>query len=319
MIVAISGKIGRGKDTVGSIIQYLTSTETGTFQASQQAQKKYGNLYPHYSNWRIHKFADALKDIVCILTGCTREQLEDSAFKDSKLGDEWIRYDYADGFIKKYIGDGEMGTPIMNNKQCDKERYEIELKTNWQTAYKQHLTYRELLQYLGTDLLRNQLHENIWINALFSKYKLIPDSSIKIGYLNRSDDLVKTKEELLDIMKPSFHNYPNWIITDCRFPNEAKAVKDRGGIVIRVNRPKFIIGKVYDGRVYSGIRNDNDGKGNYHFFTDTIPTTMKQYFTEHPSEISLDNYNFDYIINNNGTIEELITTIKEILIKEKII
>ena len=37
--------------------------------------------------------------------------------------------------------------------------------------------------------------------------------------------------------------YPNWIITDCRFPNEAKAIKDRDGISIRVNR---IIGK----RVY---------------------------------------------------------------------
>ena len=43
---------------------------------------------------------------------------------NSKLGEEWIRYGYADGFIKKYIGNGEMGEPIMNNKQCSKEEYE---------------------------------------------------------------------------------------------------------------------------------------------------------------------------------------------------
>ena len=30
--------------------------------------------------------------------------------------------------------------------------------------------------------------------------------------------------------------YPNWIITDVRFPNEADAIKGRGGIIIRVNR-----------------------------------------------------------------------------------
>jgi len=34
---------------------------------------------------------------------------------------------------------------------------------------------------------------------------------------------------------------------------------------------------------------------------------------------ALDNATFDYIIDNNGTIEELIIKVKEILIKEKII
>ena len=29
----------------------------------------------------------------------------------------------------------------------------------------------------------------------------------------------------------------NVIVSDCRFPNEAKAVKERGGIVIKVVRP----------------------------------------------------------------------------------
>jgi hypothetical protein len=40
---------------------------------------------------------------------------------------------------------------------------------------------------------------------------------------------------------------------------------------------------------------------------------------EHESETALDNAKFDYEIINDGTIEELIEKVKEILIKEKII
>jgi len=55
---------------------------------------------------------------------------------------------------------------------------------------------------------------------------------------------------------------------------------------------------------------------------DTIGKII-QYLTiqikKHLSETALDNYSFDYTIDNNGTIEELIIKVKEILIKEKLI
>ena len=40
---------------------------------------------------------------------------------------------------------------------------------------------------------------------------------------------------------------------------------------------------------------------------------------EHESETALDNYQFDYEIDNNNTVEELIEKVKEILIKEGIL
>ena len=40
---------------------------------------------------------------------------------------------------------------------------------------------------------------------------------------------------------------------------------------------------------------------------------------EHISETALDNAKFDYVIENDGTIEELIEQVKKILIKEEII
>jgi hypothetical protein len=76
--------------------------------------------------------------------------------------------------------------------------------------------------------------------------------------------------------------YPNWIITDMRFSNEMEAVVKRKGITIRINRPEINL-------------------------------------LAHPSETSLDTAEFDYTINNSGTIEELIKKVKDILVKEKII
>jgi hypothetical protein len=256
MIVGISGRMQSGKDTVGKIIQYLVDAKINfnlkdineeDFNFYLDAQKN--SFYPDIkiSDWQIKRFADKVKDIVCLLTGCTKEQLEDNDFKNTKLPNEWIRYGYADEFHVD-----PLGSPIMNNRQCDKERYEEELKTNHQTAYKFHMTYRELLQYIGTDLFRKKFHTETWINALFSEYK-----------------------------KPA----QNWIIPDCRFPNEFEAIKNRDGIVIRVNR-----------------FNPNE-----------------KLFGNHISEVALDCHQFDYVINNNSTIDELINQVKVILQKENLI
>ena len=96
------------------------------------------------------------------------------------------------------------------------------------------------------------------------------------GHIELIDFSKNTREK---VSKDYPLEYPNWIITDVRFPNEAKAVKDRGGILIRINRPGF----------------ENTG--------------------DHLSEIALDDYkNFDTIIINDGTIEDLSKKIKEFLL-----
>lgn len=90
---------------------------------------------------------------------------------------------------------------------------------------------------------------------------------------------------------------PNWIITDMRFLNELEAVKNRQGINIRVNRPCFTC-KTYEGKYCSN---------SYHLSN------------KHESETALDNAEFDYVIQNDNTLEDLIQKVREILILEKII
>ena len=81
MLISVSGKMNSGKDTVGKIIRILTASPHFTDEAVEDFLEK--DLYE--SDWKIKKFADKLKDIVCLLIGCTREQLEDRGIKSLSL------------------------------------------------------------------------------------------------------------------------------------------------------------------------------------------------------------------------------------------
>ena len=271
-ILAISGRKTSGKDAIGKIIQYLTGEAT-VYPFDLNID------YSYRSNWQIKKFADKLKDIICILINCTREQLEDESFKSKELGEEWW-YWYMEL-------DGGYPPIILDYLTTTKK----ELK-NYEGLKLIKPTPRFLLQFIGTNLLRNQLHPEIWVNSLMSEYKPLygyqtTDSKINIGGIS-------IPIPVLDIDKRVF---PNWIITDMRFPNEMEAVKKRGGITIRVNRPCDICG----------------GSG-YHKMSCPVSKSG-----EHYSETALDKSEFDYVIENSGSIEELIEKVREILKKEKLI
>ncbi len=106
------------------------------------------------------------------------------------------------------------------------------------------MTLGEFLQKMGTEGMRQGVHPNGWVLALFSDY----DYTKKIV----------------------------WIITDVRFKNEAQAVKDRHGLLIRIEGDP------------ANIRANSKRDIN------------------HSSETDLDNWkDWDVIINNKGSLEML--------------
>lgn len=236
------------------MIQYINSI---SYPTQTYSQWEFIQELSPYSDWKIKKFADKLKDIVCMLIGCTRGQLENREFKEKELGEEWWYYKYSDSLI-----------PFKNMEEFESVRL---LKGGHCVLIK--LTPRLLLQLLGTNCGRKIIHPNIWVNALFSDYKIIG--------LNPYDNQVPGID----------YYYPNWIITDVRFQNEVEAIKKRGGIVIRVDRPCKECG----------------GMG-YHKMDCNVGRC------EHESEYALDSYEgFDYLIENDGTINELLEKVKAIL------
>lgn len=90
------------------------------------------------------------------------------------------------------------------------------------------------------------------------------------------------------IIKPILPQMPDkWIISDTRFINEVAAIKERGGVVVRVNRPADV---------------------------DENPAESK-----HASETALDDYtDWDYVIENDGTLEDLVEKVRKMLTHFKI-
>ena len=162
-----------------------------------------------------------------------------------ELGEEW-------GVWKVIRKDGNQFGRIHENKKDAEFTLSICSWSNCQVVFEK-MTPRKMLQQVGTDLFRKQLHPNTWVNATFANYQ-----------------------------------NDNWIFTDVRFPNEAESIKDKGGIIIRVERPNL-------------LNNQNNIN------------------LEHISEKSLDDYKFNYYICNDSSIENLIEQIKNILIKEKLL
>ncbi len=116
-----------------------------------------------------------------------------------------------------------------------------------------NFTPRYVLQNFGTDLFRNHFHPDIWVRVV--------------------------ERQLL--------KYKNVVITDCRFSNEIKMIREAGGLIINVTRgdlPTWYI----------------DYKNN----KITKPENI------HLSEYVWIKESFDYEILNNGSLEDLYTKTK---------
>ena len=234
MIIGINGKIGSGKDTIGSIIQCLINHPKVTNKDLLWMIEN-NVVAEEYSKCEIKKFAGKLKEIASLLTGIDVEKFEDQEFKKLEMPECWNR-----------------------------------LQQSGRSKVWASMTYRQFLQELGTEAMREGLHTNVWVNALFADYKPLGKTFKDVSPVtgNVTFDTVGL--------------FPNWIITDMRFPNEMEAVVEKGGITIRVVRPGTSTGT-------------------------------------HPSEIALDGHIMHYEIINDGTIEDLIEKVREILTKQGIL
>jgi hypothetical protein len=131
-----------------------------------------------------------------------------------------------------------------------------------------NLTPRWVLQYWGTEVCRRGFHDDIWIASLENKLR------------NSKDDVV---------------------ISDCRFPNEIKSIKDAGGIVVRVVRGE-------EPEWYDWAVSANAGEiGN---FTWSTSKAKLEKAGIHASETAWVGTKFDAVLDNNGSIDDLFAQVR---------
>lgn len=149
--------------------------------------------------------------------------------------------------IKKFSGKLKQmaslitGIPVEKfEEQGFKQNGQIDIRSiDWKNNYQQSAKgyeVRRFLQFLGTECVRDLLGKDVWVDALLKDYSPEKD---------------------------------NWIITDCRFPNELQGVLTLLGVSLRVERV--------------GIKPIN----------------------AHPSETALDDHLFDWLIENKGSLDFL--------------
>ena len=128
------------------------------------------------------------------------------------------------------------------------------------------LTPRWVLQYWGTEVCRRAFHDDIWIASLENKLR------------NSVDDIV---------------------VSDCRFPNEIKSIKDAGGIMVWVQR-----GALPDW--YSTAVEANAGNN--------VAANYLKMKKIHASETAWVGTEFDAVLDNNGSIDDLYEEIKNLVL-----
>jgi hypothetical protein len=133
-----------------------------------------------------------------------------------------------------------------------------------------NLTPRWVLQYWGTEVCRKGFHDNIWIASLENKLR------------NSKDDIV---------------------ISDCRFPNEIKSIKDAKGVVIRVVRGSEPVW-------YNDAVALNKGPSHIGW---ALSSERLRKLNIHASETSWVGTNFDSVLDNNESLDHLFKQVESLL------
>lgn len=121
-------------------------------------------------------------------------------------------------------------------------------------------TPRNILQKVGTECLRRGYRPDVWIKALERKVANLPKKLVRGG-------------------GACGYAAPDVVVSDVRFPNEADAIREWGGKVVRIMRP-----------------------GGSRIFT-----------AQHASEVSMDDYQADHVILNDRSLSDLHGRIENML------
>jgi len=127
------------------------------------------------------------------------------------------------------------------------------------------LTPRLVLQLWGTEVCRKGFHDDIWIASVENKLRTSRD---------------------------------NIVISDCRFPNEIKSIKQAGGRVIWVKRGELPSWYIMAGKANTG---------------DIVAQAKLKELGVHISETAWVGTEFDAVIDNNGSIDDLYTAVKSLV------
>lgn len=162
-IIGIAGNKNAGKDTIANMINYIFKRGVTKASYADWALQK-AKLYNMQD--RIIHFADANKDILSILFPIDRIYFDSRKYKDE------LYYNLTTGsFVDSIIAEYDKRYRVITIDMLKEHSLNYIIKhndSNYNTKY-DAIKLRTLLQYFGTEICRNQLGDDIWINTTMNK------------------------------------------------------------------------------------------------------------------------------------------------------
>lgn len=158
---------------------------------------------------------------------------------------------------------------LLEGDTTDSRKWREETDEWWSDKLNiQSFSPRLALQLIGTESLRDHFDQNIWFLTMQNRIRKNPNQNI--------------------------------VISDVRFPNEIKLIKDMGGTMIRVRRGDTPVW-------YETARLANNGNS---IAKDIMNKTYK---STHFSEYAWVGTKFDYTVTNDSDLNSLHSQVEEIL------
>lgn len=200
---------------------------------------------------------------------------------------EEVEFDYDTPFFSPLVKIKKLAEPVKKISAVILDKSVLEFEDReFKESYIDWLgiTVRELMQKVGTECFRDVLDQDIWVKYLLKDYN--DTINYPVHDLKTLNDLYshasckKCGKHYLGFKRQLFCSNcaqdlkQVWIVTDVRFPNEVKAIKELGGEIIKVRREKAV--------------------------------------NTHISESFIDELNADFVILNTGGIPELARKVEKL-------
>jgi hypothetical protein len=207
---------------------------------------------------------------ICGLIGSGKDTIADYLQNIHQFRRESFAHALKDAVAQVFGWDRE----LLEGRTKESRAWREQVDAWWSARLKMpNLTPRYVLQVWGTEVARRSFHDDIWIAALENKLR------------KTTDDVV---------------------ISDCRFPNEIKSIKNAGGIVIRVVRGPEPEWYLLAEKVNRGPTRNTEW---------ALSKARLEEYSVHASETAWIGTRFDAVIDNNADgLDNLYGQIKNLVL-----
>jgi hypothetical protein len=220
--IGIRGHRGAGKSSIAYLLGNTLNLMSQGHSKLLENEEAFDSFYNHWCKQLMESenclnetsldyvyfesFSDQIKTFIQLLLGCPCEYMQEDKYKDSVVVN--LR-DLSCKLIESFSETPKLITAqeFYKTMPYDYDEFPVAITSN------NYMTLREFIMYFGLEVMQRFFGRNVWVKSLINN----------------------------DVKYPVTYNDTNFykIFADAKFPSEITYIKNNGGLVVKVNRPKY--------------------------------------------------------------------------------